>query len=191
MPAGLGLPPVEQRRAGGGDEHDPPAGRSFEDRVDHLEHDVVGPVQVGQHDHDRFPVGPAVEQREQRAVDLLPGPGGVDAGQRALVAEQVEDAVGDPGDLVDRGRFAQDQSHRAGDLVAGRPDGLALGDAEPVAHRLGDRPPHVRLAVGDATAFEHDRTVGSLGPRRHLLGQPGLAHARPRRSPAGDGPARG
>ena len=50
------VPALLHRLAGGGQHHEPPAGQPVEQRVDELEHEVVGPVQVGQHDDDR-PVG--------------------------------------------------------------------------------------------------------------------------------------
>ncbi len=135
----------------------------------------VRPVEVGQDHHHRRTGGEGLDHGEQRPGGLLPGPTGVEVPQRALVADQVEQALGDAQDLGVVARPLQDLGHH---LAEPHPDGggvdLAL-DARGLAQRLGHGPPHVGLAVGHAAALQHDGVVGDAGVGGQLVGQAALA----------------
>ena len=156
-----------------------------------LEHEVVGPVEVGQHEHDRLAPGRRLEEGEHRADRLLAGPLRVDVAQRHLVAHQVQEAVDDALDLrrpllggPGPGATVSVQPRSASAIVA------SAGDVAGLAEGLGDRPPHVGLAVGDAAALET-----ALRARTAPAGQPprpgGTCRPRPRRQRAAGGPGCG
>ena len=72
------------------------------------------------------------------------------------------------------GRARRTRSRQARRVCVGR---CAHRRAEARAQRLGDRPPHVGLAVGDAAPLEDGGAVVAGGPLGGLLDQAGLAHA--------------
>jgi 4-hydroxymandelate oxidase len=91
---------------------------------------VVGPVQVGQEDDDRPLGGPSLHVGDQRAGDLLPGPGRVDAFEGAGLPEQVQQAFGDAFDVV-AGRLREGEADAGQARPAGLVDRRAHGRPEP------------------------------------------------------------
>jgi hypothetical protein len=81
------IPPLEQARPGGGEHDDALVRRPLGHRIDELEHGVVGPVEVGQHDDHRPLLGPGVHVGHERPRDLFTGPGRVDRLERAGLAQ--------------------------------------------------------------------------------------------------------
>ncbi len=170
-------PPLLDGAPRGGQHHEPAGAEALEEGVDELEDDVVGPVEVGEHDHDGLLHRVALGERHDGPDGLLPGAGGLEAAQLRLVAHEEEEALEHAIDLAGHRRGAEGGAHgRVGqrDRVLER---VAGADAAPVAERIGDRPPHVRLAVRDAAALEHERLVLAGGDGGQLLGEAGLADA--------------
>ena len=71
----------------------------FEQLVDEIENDVVRPVEVGEHDDDRMLASEAVDERQQRAPHFFAGACRIDARERAVVAHEMQQAVGHALDL--------------------------------------------------------------------------------------------
>ena len=157
---------------------------------------VVGPVQVGQHDDDRAGGGRdasmnATSERDAFLAGTLVGSMLV---ERGLVAHEVEQAVGDPLDLGVGGAVGRTRRATAlGGRRLGPTSAASSGvDAAGLAQRLGDRPPHVGLAVGHAPALEHDGARASHAAQLgDLLGQPASCPRRPRRRAGSAGPGGG
>ena len=87
--------------------------------VEQLEHEGVGPVQVGQDEHDRMGAGGRVDERQHGPGGLLAGALGIDLAQGHLVAHEVEQAVDHPLDLRRLGVGPERLGHGVGGRLLG------------------------------------------------------------------------
>ena len=92
--AGLVGPAGLQLGTGRAHDHHGHVPEPLQQPVDPLQHRLVGPVQLGQHDHHGLAPGQALHEGLQGAAGLVPGSLGVDVGQGLLVAHEIEEAVG-------------------------------------------------------------------------------------------------
>ena len=141
------------------------------------EHEIVGPVDVGEHQDERpllrgtLRTSPSRHGSRRRARSA-----GVDAGLGDAVGH-VEHAVDDAIELRGRLADAGDLLHRGAQLVAPSVQRLLVVEPAERAERLGDRRPHVRLAVRRAAPDHDPRTVLLLHLDGHLVRDAGLADA--------------
>ncbi len=154
--------------------------------LDQVEHAVVGPVDVLEHERQRAAQGHRLDHRTHRGEEVLSRPRRVHRlaariVRRGAEAEQARDerrlALGGlaPGlarrlgqQLVDLGREL-----RPGDV--GR---VAVGDPALRPQDLGERPVHDARAVGQAASLaQRGGGFVTLQGARQLAGQPRLAHA--------------
>ena len=135
-------------------------------------------MQVGEHDHHRTHAQVRLGERDQRQRRIVTCSRRIELVERSGEAHVEEEAVSDAGDSLRRRRLLEHRRNRAETPPLGDVGRIVGMDAGAVAQRLADRPPHVRLAVGHATALEHGGLVVGLGQRRGLLGEPALADAR-------------
>ncbi len=161
----------------GGAEHDHgAAGEALEQGLDQPQQVGVGPVDVGEAQGDRTPLGVALDEGHEGVDRGLAGPRRVAPTGGRVVAHQDHQAVGDPVELLVRRRVAQGGGHagphRGVDRVRRR-GGLDLALA---VEGLGQRPPHVGLAVGHAASVQHEHVAALLERCRRLAHQAGLAH---------------
>ena len=92
--AGRRVPtPFEVEPGRGEQEHRQPD-RPLEQVVDETEHHVVGPMQLGETDHQRLAPRESLHERFDRAANFGGSAGGVDVGQCVGIAEDVHE----PGD---------------------------------------------------------------------------------------------
>ena len=171
------VPAILDDLARGGEDHEAAAGQAVEEGVDEVEHQIVGPVEVGEHHHDR-----PVERVPLRVGDhgggrLVARAGRIDPAQLGVVAHQVEQALVDPLDLGRVGPLAQRDAHGRAGHLHGLVGGVARADPRAVAEGVRDGPPDVGLAVRDAASLEDEGVVLALGVARQLLGEPGLPDA--------------
>ena len=175
---GRRCPMLLELGTGCGDEHEGKRAQRGEEPVDELEHDLVAPVQIGEDEHERPCARERLEVRLHRPQGLAARSRRVDVGAFAESAEQVQEAVGDALDVgVVRitGRHAGD---RRLDLPAGVVRGVIEIDPARVPDGLGNRPPHVGLAVRETWRLEHRGAALLVRHRRELDRQPALADAR-------------
>ena len=176
VPALRGRPTLGQLRARGGEHHERQPGRGLQQPADDVQHRLVRPMQVGKDHDDRAPAGQRSRERQQRALHLLAGAGGVDAPEH-VEPEQVEQALDDPVDrAVAPAGTLQRSGHRGPNLAGGDLLVVARLDVAGGLDRAGDRPPHVGLAVGHAAAGQDDGAVTLPSVLGDLLGQARLAH---------------
>ena len=170
-------PPVLQlgARRHRDDERERP--EAHEEAVDQLEHLLVGPVEVGEHQDERLLLGQRDEERLHRSDGVLAGAGGIDVDAFVETAEHEEEAVGEALDLgvvrVDAECLGQDLLDPCAHLLD-RSFGVEIAG---LADRLRDRPPHVGLAVRDALPAQDHRTALVLRDGGQLAGEPALADA--------------
>ncbi|MEZ5143064.1 MAG: hypothetical protein R2726_11175 [Acidimicrobiales bacterium] len=161
-----------------GHQHEAAAGEAIEERVDHPEDEVVGPVQVGEHEHHRSAAGHRLEVGQHRPVGFLAGARRIDALEGDVVAHQVQQPVDDALDLGGADRLLEDRRDLSPRASIGVGEGGVGVHAGGLADGLGDGPPHVGLAVGDAAALEDEGVVALPRRRRGFLGEPRLADTR-------------
>jgi hypothetical protein len=160
-----GRAPLEELRAGEGDDEDRPATSAGEERLDEVEEPRIGPVEVLEDDDRRRPVGEPLEDPPPSGVKLVRVP----AGHRPEPEQPGESgpnplALVGVGDQVRQGR--PEPSQRSRRVVR-------LGDPEPAANHLGQRPERDSLAIRRRTALV---PVDGLGePVDVLLKLPGEA----------------
>ena len=185
--AGRHGPALGERLAGGGDEHERLPAEPLE-RASSTRSSTSVSAQC--RSDSTTTTGLAAGRRASRKVStapggLLAGALRVDLAERDLVAHQVEQAVGDPLDLGRRrrlGRARRPPRRRTAALGVGQ---RVVGrDRAGLAQRLGDRPPHVGLAVGHAAALEHEGAVLAARPLARPPRPGGTCRRRPRRSAA-------
>ena len=172
------VPALLDDRAGGGEHHEPAAGEALEQGVHQLEHEVVGPVEVGEHDHDRTVQREPLGVGDDRVGGLLAGAGGVDAPQLGVVPHEVEQALVDAVDLGGGGALAQRDAARtcAPARSPCRPDRWSGSRSRGAARRppATTRSPRRRARSdprGSSALCSHSACDGEL------LGEAGLAHA--------------
>ena len=174
--AGTRLPAGINEMAGGGHEHEGVTAKTVDDLVDDLQHEIVGPVQVGQAKEHGLAGGGRFQHLDEGPTGFRSGPLGI---HRALglVAHQVQQ-VGR--EVVDRSRFhvdLQQVRHRMkGGLASLRHRG-AVRDVEQHLQSGADGVPDVGLPVGHAVTLQHAGAHFPLHPAGHIVGQAGFAHS--------------
>ena len=157
-------PAIGQLGPGGSDDHHRSAREVREEAREEVEHGVVPPVQVGEHEHEWLRRRERGEEREHGPERFFPGARGVDAFTRTAFAHEVQETLGDATDL----RVVVEPEHAAnGGACARRHLGLGIGEVDLASlrdHRR-NRPPHVRLTVRDALTVQEQRALLTLRDR--------------------------
>ena len=145
--------------------------------LDHVQHALVGPLDVLEDEHERLHLGELLGPAER-------GPTGL--GARGDVLGGAKNAEGDTEQIRDRLALAADPELL--ERLRGRVD---VGDSGRRLDHRGDRPERDALAVGQRPAGQHGRALDAGG---ELLDQPRLAdagvaeHGHERRAPVAHGP---
>ncbi len=133
--------------------------------VQRVEDEVVGPMQIGEHDHQWRLRGEAFEACEHRSQGVFACTCRVDSGPGDPLGE-VEDALGGADHLYIVGVALQSGGGGIDEVLADGADRVSGLDAEGLADHLDDRSPGPRVAVGGALAREDSRRVLALSLTR-------------------------
>ena len=173
VPSGQG-PALLEARSRGSDEHERKVPQALEEPFDQIEHEIVGPVEVGEREHERPAARVTFEVRRDRSHRVVAGARRLD-GRSGEAFEDVEQALDDPLDLRRLGAVEHVGDRRA-QLLADRHVAVLVA-LTCIADRLRDGRPHVGVPVGRALPAEHQRAAHLLGVLRELEHEPALADA--------------
>src|SRR5579864_5468353 len=152
---------VEQLRARDAEDQQRLLSHPRREVLDQLQHRLLAPVHVLEHEHERLRSGELLRPRACRPRDLL---------LAALSLDRLEHADGEREQVGDRLVLA-----RLAKLLLRLVERVVLGDAGRCLHHLGERPVRDTFAVGQAASRQHN---GAVEPGGELAREPALPDTR-------------
>ena len=168
--AGPSVPELGKLRPREGEDEDRVLGRPLEQVVDEVEQALARPLQVLEDHHHRVVLGESLEEHPPAREELLASEARLgDAEQRTEPRDQERAIARTDDPAIEAGVELRDR------LLGAR----LLGDPEPLADHLGQRPVGDPVAVGQAaTGVKEEVVCEAVGVVVELPAKPGLADAR-------------